>query len=201
MRVSARADGVAGTCGGRLIAAAILGGAAMLTTATAPAAGFTVASIQARAVAKSLHIEGSLDLSLTPKVEEAIGKGIPIQVVTDFRLYRRRPLLWDERVNSWTLRRELSYHALSGQYLIGEVSAVPADRESFTALNEALTELGTLDEVTLPLDTPLDADANYRLDVRVGIDIEALPALLRPVAYTSSDWNLNSGWTTWKVQH
>jgi len=164
-------------------------------------AGFAVTTIQPRIVERILQVNGNLDLTLTPKVEEAIGKGIPIQVVVDLRLFRERPLIWDERIQTWGLRRELSYHALSGQYLVGSVSAVPADRESFTSLNEALTELGAIDSVALPVNERLAAGADYRLDVRVRLDIEALPSLLRPVAYTSSDWNLNSEWTTWKVRH
>lgn len=177
--------------------------AAMLLLVAQPAAiaGFTVSSIQPRAAGKTLHVSGNFDLSLTPKVEEAVGKGIPLQLVVDMRLYRERPLIWDERIDDWSMRRELSFHALSGQYLIGGVDAVTGDRESFIALNEALNEIGSLDDVTLPLPAPLKAGATYRLDVRVALDIEALPSLLRPVAYTSSDWDLNSGWTTWKVQH
>lgn len=196
-----KSDGAASRRTPGLTLGTIVVSALMLATTSTLVAGFTVGSIQARAAAKALHITGNLDLSLTPKVEEAIGKGIPLQLVIDLRLYRQRPVIWDKQVNGWSVRRELSYHALSGQYLIGGVSAVVADRESFTSLNEALTELGTLDQVILPLGAPLKADAKYYIDVRVGINVEALPALLRPVAYTSSDWDLNSGWTTWKVQH
>jgi hypothetical protein len=182
--------------GGWVLCAAL----ACTVTTSAIGAGFSVGPVQPRAAGKTLRVSGNLDLALTPKVEEAIGKGIPIQLLIELRLYRERYLLWDERVENWTVRRELSYHALSGQYLIGGVSTVSADRESFTALNEALTELGALEDMTLPLGAPLMADAEYRLDVRVRLDIEALPSLLRPVAYTSSDWNLKSEWTTWKVQ-
>ena len=185
---------------GRLALCTLVTGMLPLLCAPALAAGFAVGAIQPRATERILQVNGNFDLSLTPKVEEAIGKGIPIQLVFDLRLYRQRPLIWDERIKTWDLRRELSYHALSGQYLVGGVSAVPADRESFTSLNEALTELGTLDTVALSIDQAPAADAAYRLDVRVRLDIEALPSLLRPVAYTSRDWNLNSEWTTWKVQ-
>lgn len=201
MPLYAKSDrGVARWIGG-LAFVAVTGGILALTVTPADGAGFAVASVKARLADKTLQVAGNLDLSFTPKVEEAIAKGIPVQLVIDLRLYRRRPIIWDERVKNWTVRRELSYHALSGQYLIGGVSAVPVDRESFTALNEALVELGTLDDLALPLDVPAKADADYRLDVRVSLDIEALPSLLRPVAYTSSDWDLNSGWTTWKVRH
>lgn len=185
----------------RSILLALATSALPLLCAPAVPAAFAVNTIQPRIVERVLQVSGNLDLALTPKVEEAIGKGIPMQLVIDLRLFRQRPLIWDERIETWGLRRELSYHALSGQYLVGSVSAVPADRESFTSLNEALAELGAIDGVALPIDEPLVADADYRLDVRVRLDVEALPSLLRPVAYTSSDWNLNSEWTTWKVQH
>lgn len=201
MPACAKSDGVAAMQAVGLTLRTIVVGALIFVATPTLGAGFAVGSIQARAVDKTLHVTGNLDLSLTSKVEEAISKGIPIQPVIDLRLYRHRALLWDARVKTWSMRRELSYHALSGQYLIGGTSTDAIDRESFVSLNEALTELGTLDDVTLPLDAALAADATYRLDVRVGLDIEALPSLLRPVAYTSSDWNLNSGWTSWKVQH
>lgn len=184
----------------RFLFLVLTAGAASLLCAPPVAAAFAVSTIQPRIVERVLQVNGNLDLTLTPKVEEAIGKGIPIQLVIDLRLFRERPVIWDERVETWGLRRELSYHALSGQYLVGSISAASGDRESFTTLNEALTELGAIDSVALPIEEPLVANAGYRLDVRVRLDIEALPSLLRPVAYTSSDWNLNSEWTTWKVQ-
>ncbi len=174
--------------------------ALLLQTSLALAAGFKVSSMQSRVVGQALHLRGNLDLALTPKVEEAVGKGIPIELAIDVRLYRQRALLWDERIASWTLRRELRYHALSGQYLIGGAGAARVDQESLNSLNEALNELGSLEDVALPLAAPLAPEAQYRVDVRVALDIEALPSLLRPVAYTSRAWDLNSGWTTWKVQ-
>lgn len=169
------------------------------SAAVALASGFKVSSVQARALGQTLHLGGNLELTLTPKVEEAVGKGIPIELAIDVRLLRQRQLLWDKRLASWTVRRELRYHALSGQYLIGG-GTTPLDRESVNSLNEALLEIGALDDLALPLQAPLDPAAEYRVDVRVALDIEALPSLLRPVAYTSRAWDLNSGWTTWKVQ-
>lgn len=164
------------------------------------ASGFKVSSVQARATGQTLHLSGSFDLTLTPEVEEAIGNGIPVEIAMDFRLYRNRPLMWDERVATWTIRRELRYHALTGQYLISAAPAGPVARESFTSLNEALAQTGSLTDVALPLTTPLLSSAEYHLRVRASLDIEALPALLRPLAYTSRAWDLNSGWTTWKAQ-
>jgi hypothetical protein len=170
------------------------------TTALALASSFKVSSVQARVVGPALSLRATLELGLTPAVEEAIANGIPIELAIDVRLYRERPFLWDEKVGNWTLRRELRYYALTGQYLISAEVGAPVTRESFVSLNEALTQLGLLEEFALALRAPLAPDMEYRLELRAGLNVEALPALLRPVAYTSRAWDLNSGWTTWRVQ-
>jgi hypothetical protein len=164
------------------------------------AAGFKVSSVQPRVSGQTLFLGVSIELGLTPEVEEAIGNGIPVELAIDARLYRQRAFMWDKKVTTWKLRRELRYYALTGQYLIGAGGGAPLARESFTSLNEALVQMGALADLALPLNAPLAPDAQYHLEVRVALDIEALPALLRPVAYTSRAWHLNSGWTTWKVQ-
>ena len=175
-------------------------GVIFLGATLALASGFQVSSVQAHAAGATLYVSGLLELGLTDRVEEAVDNGIPIELTIDIRLYRRRALIWDQRLAQWRLRRELRYHALSGQYLVGGASDAPLERENFDSLNDALTEMGTLPEVMLALDQPLESDADYRVDLRVALDIEALPSLLRPVAYTSRAWDLNSGWTTWKLQ-
>ena len=216
----------------------------MAIAASPASAEFKVADVTPKLDAASLSLAGSLELGFTPKVEEALSKGIPIEVIVDMRLYRQRAFLWDENVAEWTLRRQIRYHALSGQYLISDVPECPNEtaalspapssevqslqgtqkaqvgarsagagcavdtggpgsseiRESLTSLSEALKQLGSLNELKLPLEQTLPPEEAYSLELRVNLDIEALPAPLRPVAYTSLAWHLNSGWTTWKVQ-
>lgn len=160
--------------------------------------GLRVVAVQPR-LANGLLLSGNLDLSLPPKVEEALNNGIPLEFTVDVRLYRRRPLLWDPKAGAWTLRRELRFHALSGQYLVTGHPALPQSRESFNTLPEALVQAGALDEI-LSVAEPIVPGAEYRVAVRARLDIEALPHLLRPRAYTSRAWDLDSGWTTWQVQ-
>jgi Domain of unknown function (DUF4390) len=162
------------------------------------AADFKIADIQPKITEQSLTFSGNLDLGLSPKVEEALAKGIPLEVVIDVRLYHKRRYLWDKKIASWTLRRRIQYHALSGQYLISEGEGESETRESLLTQQEALKQLGSLNDLKLVLtETPSEGD--YSADIRVSLDIEALPTPLRPVAYTSFAWHLNSGWTSWKV--
>ena len=162
------------------------------------AADFKIADVQPKFTEQSLTFAGNLDLGLSPKVEEALAKGIPLEVVIDVRLYHQRRYLWDRKIASWTLRRRIQYHALSGQYLISAGEGETETRESLLTQQEALKQLGSLSDLKLALPESPSAGA-YSADIRVSLDIEALPTPLRPVAYTSFAWHLNSGWTSWKV--
>lgn len=162
-------------------------------------ADFAVSELQARLVDGALELSGVLELALTPKVEEALGKGIPLDFVIGVRLNRVRPWLWDERAGEWTLKRRIRFHALSGQYLVTTLDATSETSESYTSLSEALRQLGTLAALRLRLADPPRAQEGYAVQLRVHLDLDALPTPLQPVAYTSLAWHLNSGWSTWQV--
>lgn len=162
-------------------------------------ADFKVTEIQPKLTEQSLVLNGNLELGLNTKVEEALAKGIPLEINIDVQLQRERRFLWDRKIASWTLHRRIQYHALSGQYLVSAAEPEPESGESLLTLQEALKQLGALNGVTLKLAGPVTPDAVHAVDLRVSLDIEALPTPLRPVAYTSFTWHLNSGWSTWKV--
>lgn len=162
-------------------------------------ADFKVTEVQPKFAEQSLVLNGNLELGLNAKVEEALAKGIPLEVSVDVHLHRERRFLWDRKIASWTLHRRIQFHALSGQYLVSTSAPEAEYGESLLTLQEALKQLGSLNGVTLKLEEPVTPGTSHSVDVRVSLDIEALPTPLRPVAYTSFTWHLNSGWSTWKV--
>jgi hypothetical protein len=180
---------------------ALAAGFLLVLTSASAMASFEVSKIEASAGEGKLTVSGEIDLSLNNKVEEAVSKGIPLDVEIELRLYRERPIIWSRRVASWTLRRQIRYHALSGQYLVLYRDRHPRELESFTSLQEALHQMGTLNSIDLKIGEPIQSSGRYKLESRVTLDIESLPPPLRPVAYTSLAWHLNSGWSTWTVQH
>jgi len=167
------------------------------------AAGFNVHGVQAQLGTNRLGINAQLDLKLSGKAEEALNKGIPLAVVIDIALLEHRSVLWDRSIATWDLRRTLRFHALSGQYLVSGAGVAADSYENFSSLDDALDYLGEVDELRLPVHdkSPLTESADYRLRLRVYLDIGSLPSPLRPLAYASPAWHLNSGWTTWSVQH
>jgi len=178
-------------------------------------AEFRVSQVEARAQAEVLAVSGRIDLALSPRVEEALAKGIAMDILIDLRLYRERAWLWNELVATWLLRRQVRFQALTGQYLVTESvqcspahasCVMPTDNASelvgsgLESLAETLRQVGSLNDLRLRLPQALEPELTYALDVRGSLDIEALPAPLRPVAYTSTDWHLNSGWTAWTLK-
>lgn len=162
-------------------------------------ADFTVAKLTSKLTPETLELGGSLDLGLSPKVEEALNKGIPLDVIIELKLYRQRAYLWDENVAEWQLRRQIQFHALARQYLVNRGRGSAEGRESFSSVSDALKELGSLSNIKLKVPPDLPQQSSYALELRARLDIESLPTPLRPVAYTSRAWHLNSGWLRWNV--
>jgi hypothetical protein len=171
----------------------------LATFAAVVAADFKTTEVRPRLTGATLEIAGQLDLALTPKVDEALNKGIPLEILVEVRLFRENNWWWDRKLGDWKLKREIRYHALSGQYLVKLSPLRGEAQESYTSLSDALRALGNLAELRFTLDETPDDEAIHRVLVRASLDIEALPTPLRPVAYTSFAWHLNSGWSQWNV--
>lgn len=184
----------------RGLTAALLG-AAIALFSLPTAADFSVREVQARIVDLTVTLNARLEMNLSTKTEEAVSKGIPLDVVTEFALILHRTLLWDKEIADWGLRRRLQYHALSGQYLVSGLEPDVYEVESFASLQDALAYLSSFSGMALPLTKKkkISLDNTYSLNVRVYLDIESLPSPLRPVAYTTPSWHHNSGWTKWSV--
>ena len=175
---------------------------ALLLLVAAPAsADFSVTEITPKIDKQALQLNGNLELVLSAKVDEALMKGIPLDVTIGIKLYSKRGwYIWDENIANWEIRRRIRYHALSRQYLVSANSEQPEEVESFVELSQALKYMGTLSDLRLNVTSPVASGQRYVVKVRAHLDIESLPAPLRPVAYASLDWHLNSGWSIWKIQ-
>lgn len=169
---------------------------AMLSAVGAARADFGMTMVHSEVVDNSIRFTAVLTTALNPQVAEAIDKGIPVEVIVDVLLEEHRKIWWDPDLMDWELRRRVQYHALSKQYLVHGFGIAS---EGFDDLTAALKHLGTFKEMKLAVPERLKSKGDYRLYLRARLDIESLPAPLRPVAYTSSAWRLNTGWKKWKV--
>ncbi|MEK7304343.1 MAG: DUF4390 domain-containing protein [Pseudomonadota bacterium] len=179
----------------------VLLGLALLLAVRADAANFGVKNAKVVLDQRVLLINVRFDLPINARIEEALSNGIPIDVVIDANIVKHRWWWRNRPITDHTLRRRIQFHALSRQYLVSGLQARDPS-ESFGSLSQALAHAGTLDKFTIQLTAKkeIEAGARYLLLLRARLDIEALPMLMRPLAYATPSWRLNTGWTEWPVQ-
>ncbi|MEK7711855.1 MAG: DUF4390 domain-containing protein [Pseudomonadota bacterium] len=179
----------------------VLLGLALLLAVRADAANFGVKNAKVVLDQRVLLINVRFDLPINARIEEALSNGIPIDLLIEVNLAKHRWWWRNKVITDHVLRRRILFHALSRQYLVSGLHARDSS-ESFGSLSQALAHAGALDELTIPLGSKkeIEADGRYLLVLRARLDIEALPMLMRPLAYATPSWRLNTGWTEWPVQ-
>ncbi len=158
---------------------------------------FSVVSTQMNKVENIYHLSVELGYELSAEVNEALENGIPVTLRLDIEILHQREFLWAQEIMAVSRRFRIRYHALSGQYLVKDLST---DEQTFyKVLDDALYNLEHI--VGLPiLDAQLlDPGKKYLARVRTRVDIKELPVPLRYFAYFSSGWNLTSDWFTWDL--
>ena len=167
-------------------------------SSTASSRGFTIDQIEARQNGQSIQVDGNLTLNLTDDVRKALSKSIPLQLNMEFVLNRVRNYYYDKEVAVWTVPIVISFKPVSDEYVVSRPDLLN-QHETFDSQHAALESLGVFNNLSLPLAEPLLDEKRYILEARVKLDLGQLPAMMRPLAYFSSSWHLNSKWTEWPL--
>ena len=163
----------------------------------ARAEGFNVRDAQTRLVDGVYLLHADLDLSFSNQALEALNSGVALTVVVELKIVQTRRYVWDKRIAKLEAKQQLRVHALSGQFIVENLNS--GATLAFRTLPKALDALGMLESFPMLDEHLLKADASYELKLRARLDIESLPAPLRPVAYLSSFWREKSEWSTWSI--
>lgn len=167
-------------------------------TSSAHGRDMSIDQIEARLDGQSIQVDGNLTLTLTDDVRKALSKSIPLQLNMEFVLNRARNYYYDKEVAVWTVPIIISYRPVSDEYVVSRPDLLNQE-ETFGSQRAALERLGVFNNLSLPLPEPLKEGKRYYLEARVKLDLGQLPAMMRPLAYFSSSWHLNSKWTEWPL--
>lgn len=159
---------------------------------------FVVRNVEAQLQDQNLRVTTRIELNLSEQAELAIENGVPLVMLTEFEL-QRQGLLWKKTLLSSRIRRQLRYHSLADGYVVEDLEEGEIDM--FNSVGEALNSMGVLREQLFAVPGDLrENDRGYTLSVRSRLDINRLPAALRPLAFFSPSWRLSSDWTKWQVK-
>jgi len=132
----------------------------------------------------------------SPAIRDALRDGITLSFDLDARVERDRRLWFNAGIVDLTLRRELTYHAVSDRYVVRDTKS--GDQTTFATLDDALTYLGHIDAWPILVEPQLDG-GNYSISVRAGVRRGHLPASMRAILFWTDDWARVSEWYTWSL--
>ena len=141
-------------------------------------------------------LHARVEYPLSQAIRDALRDGITLTFDLDARVERDRRFWFNAGIVDLTLRRELTYHAVSERYVVREVKS--GDQQSFATVDEALTFLGRVDAWPILVEPQLDG-GNYSISVRAGVRRGHLPATMRAILFWTDDWVRVSEWYTWTL--
>ncbi len=175
--------------GGIQLATALLF-ACLSSTSWCSGFGITGASIDVINDIYTIAAQASFEFS--EESLEALANGVSLTIYIEVEIKRKRRYLWDPVVARAVQGYRLERHALSKQYLVINTSL--DSRRIFESLEAAIDSLSLLDPIPITEQSTTDPSKDYVAMIRSRLDIESLPAPLRPIAYISPNWRMSSGW-------
>lgn len=158
--------------------------------------GLSITAMDGTLAGDQFSLALEFEIRLTPSIEEALQNGVPIRFLVETRVVEERPWLWSKTLVEDSRGYTLSHHSLSEQYLIRWPGS--ETYRAYPSRQAALSVLETPEpwQVKLP-SSP--GDAGRFAEARLRLDLQALPAPLRLVAYISPDWRVGTGWQREKL--
>jgi hypothetical protein len=141
-------------------------------------------------------LHARVEYPVSEAIRSALKDGVTLSFDLDARVDRERHFWLNANIVDLTLRRELTYHAVSNRYVVRDTRS--RDQVSFSTLDEALDYLGKIDAWPILVEPQLDG-GSYSISVRAGMRRGHLPASLRAILFWTDDWARVSEWYTWSL--
>lgn len=161
-------------------------------------ADITIRSVETTFKEKVYRLNANVEYQFSEAAVDALKNGVPLILLLDIEVEKQRPWWWNKNVASLEQGYLLLYHALTENYLVTNLNS--SAQNNYRSLNAALEALGHITALPILDEKLLEPDAKYFVNIRMRLDIEALPAPMRPFAYLSSEWRLESDWYSWPLQ-
>jgi len=131
------------------------------------------------------------------RIRSALQDGVTLAFDLELTITRHRRLWWNAAVLEMTLRRELTYHAVTDRYVLRNEQGI--EQESFPTLEEAIDRLGRVENLPVLVESQLRGEGPWQVAVRAGVRRGRLSDTMRALMFWSDDWHRNSDWYTWTL--
>lgn len=141
------------------------------------------------------QVDAQFDIQFSPRLEEAVNRGVPLFFVVEFELARPRWYWFDEKPVEVTQTYKISYTPLLRQYRL----SVGNVYQNFTRFEEVTRVLSRLHGWHVADRSAIKKDGTYQAGLRMRLDTGQLPKPFQLNAIASRDWTLDSDWHRWTI--
>jgi hypothetical protein len=142
-----------------------------------------------------LQLSAHIQYPINDRIRSALQEGVTLAFDLDVTISRHRRLWFNATELEMTLRRELTYHAVTDRYVVRDEKSV--EQESFSTLEAALDKLGHVEDLPIIVQSQLHDDGPWEVAVRAGMRRGRMPDALRGLLFWTDDWHRTSDWYTW----
>lgn len=173
--------------------AAVSAALLIIAAAVAHANGIDVRKAVVVPAEDGYFLETELDVRLTPVLDDALHKGVPLYFVLEFELIRSRWYWTNEKMAVLQQQQRVSFNTLTRQYRVG----TGALYQNFSTLKEALDYMSRLRRRLEIEPGGLRKDTVYAAALRMRLDGTQLPKPFQ--LHTGRNWDVSSDWFRWTV--
>jgi hypothetical protein len=161
----------------------------------ARAEGIEVTSATITQAEDGWNLDAAFDVQFSPRLEEAVNRGVAVYFIAEFELSRPRWYWFDEKPVQLSQTYKITYTPLLRQYRL----SVGSVYQNFTRFEEVTRVLSRLRGWHVADRGALKKDQVYQAAVRMRLDTAQLPKPFQLNAIASRDWNLASDWHRWTI--
>ncbi len=181
---------------GHLFALTLLFAVFLFSSPLLHAAKFTINSANTTLHKKVYTFNAHISYEFSKGVLRALNNGIPIFITMEIEVYRER-WWWNKNIASLKQTYMLLYHVLTEKFVLNNLNS--GSQNNFSTLDSALDALGNVENLPLIDLELLESDSTHFVKLRTYLDLESLPGPIRPLAYLSPEWRLESDWYVWSL--
>ena len=144
-----------------------------------------------------LYLTAAMQFELSPVIEDALQKGVPMYFVAEADLYRNRRYWYDKKIANAERHVRLAYQPLTRRWRItvaaGLISGTGLGlNQIFDTLPDAIAAVKRLSRWKIADAADLDSDQKVNLDFRFRMDLTQLPRPFQIGALGQTDWNIST---------
>ena len=165
--------------------------------------GVEFSQVSAERLDTDVLVSAQVAFELTPTVEDAMLKGIPMVFVVQAEITRERWYWYDKKVASAERYIRIAYQPLTRRWRLNVSSG--ADRggvaglalnQSFESLDQALGVVRRQFRWKVARVADIDGAQKHRLELRFRLDLSQLPRPFQIGAIGQSDWDITANYAS-----